>query len=93
MIIPIDIAELMLSHSALQANGDIERSAGRHSTADTRHGDDGDVLDLNIGGRLRDEHETLVQTEQKTFICLDRALDSAVPMMTVVRVSKRPLPS
>lgn len=80
-IIPVNVAELVLSHSALQADGDIKRPTGRDSSADTGHGDNGDIFDLNVSGGFRDEHEALVQTEQETFVRLDRALDSAVSVM------------
>lgn len=47
--IPVDVAELMLSQAILQANSDIKRPTSRHSTANTRHGDNGDVLKLDVG--------------------------------------------
>lgn len=71
----------MLAQSALQADGDVECSAGRNGTPDTRHRDDGDVLDLNVGGRLGNEHEALIQAVKQSFVCLNRALDSAVAVV------------
>jgi hypothetical protein len=59
--IPVNVAELVLAQSALQADGDVERSAGRNGTPDTRHRDDGDILDLNVCGWLGNEHEALIQ--------------------------------
>lgn len=59
--IPVDVAELVFAHAGLQADRDIECPAGRHGTADSRHGDDGNVLNLNVRRRLRNEDQTLVQ--------------------------------
>lgn len=71
----------MLAQSALQADGDVERSAGRNGTPDTRHCDDGDILDLNVCGWLGNEHEALIQAVKQSLVCLDRALDSTVTVV------------
>lgn len=59
--IPVDVAELVLSQAILQANGDIKRPASRYGTADTRHGNNGDVLKLDVGRRLGNEDQALIQ--------------------------------
>ena len=73
----------MFSHARLQAHGDVKSSAGRHCTAHTRHRNDGYILDLNIGRRLGNEDQTLIQEVQETFVGLDRAFDAAVAVMAV----------
>ena len=58
---PIDIAELVLSHAPLEGDRDIECSTSRNGTADTRHGDEGDVLNLYVSGWFGDKDQALVQ--------------------------------
>lgn len=79
--LPVDVTELVLSETSLQADSDIERPAGRHSTSDTRHRDDGDILHLDIGGGFWHKHEALVQEVKQSFIGLDGALNTVVTMM------------
>lgn len=79
--LPVDVAELVLAQTALQTNGNIECPTGRHGTPNTRHGDHRDVLDLNVGGRLRDKDKTLVQEIKQTLIGLDGALDTVMSVM------------
>lgn len=50
----------MLSLSRLQGDGDIESPAGGDGAADARHGDDGDVFDLDVGGGFGDEHKGFI---------------------------------
>jgi hypothetical protein len=88
MDIPVDIAELMLSHSVLEGHGDIERTTRRYSSANTRHLDNRDILDLDICRGLRDKHKALIEAKQKTFVCLDRAFHAAMAMVAVIKVSK-----
>lgn len=73
----------MLSHASLQSNCDIKRPTGRHGSANTRHGDNGDIFKLDVRRWLRNEDQTLIQEVQETFVGLDRALDSAVTMVAV----------
>lgn len=80
--VPVDVAELMLAQATLQADCDIKGATGGDSASDTRHRDNGNVLHLNVSRRLGDEHETLVQEVQKTFVGLDRALDTVVAVVT-----------
>ena len=61
MHIPVDVAELVFSHTSLQANRDIKRSASRDGTTHTRHGNDGNVLNLDVSGRLGNENQALIQ--------------------------------
>lgn len=60
MLIPIYVAELMFSHSPFKSHSDIECSASRYGTADTRHGDDGYILDLHVRRGFGYKHETFV---------------------------------
>lgn len=59
--LPVDVAELVLAHAGLQGHGDIKGSAGGDGAANTGHGDDGNVLNLDIGGGLRNEYQALIQ--------------------------------
>lgn len=59
--LPVDVAKLVLTQSTLQANSDVEGSAGGNSTSNTRHCDNRDVLHLNVGRGLGNKHETLIQ--------------------------------
>lgn len=69
--LPVDVAKLVLTQSTLQANSDVEGSAGGNSASNTRHCDNRDVLHLNVGRGLGNEHETLIQEVQKTLVGLD----------------------
>lgn len=69
--LPVDVAKLVLTQSTLQANSDIEGSAGGNSASNSRHCDNRDVLHLNVGGGFGNEHETLIQEVQKTLVGLD----------------------
>lgn len=80
-LLPVNVAELVLTQATLQADGDIEGSAGRNSAANTRHGHHRDVLELDVGGRLRDEHETLVQEVKRALVGFDGTLDTVVSVM------------
>lgn len=82
--IPVNVAELVLAQAALQADGDIKRSTSGDSASDTRHGDNRDVLHLDIGRGLGYEHEALIQKVQKTLVGLDGALDAMVAVVAVV---------
>lgn len=53
--IPVDVTELVFSHAILQSHGDIKSPASRHRTTDTRHGDNSDILELNVVCRLGHE--------------------------------------
>lgn len=81
--IPVDVAELVFSQASLQANCDIKCSAGRDGTTHTRHGDDRNVFNLNVSGRLGDEDQALIQEVEETLVRLDGALDSTVTVMAV----------
>lgn len=72
----------MLAQSSLQTDCDIKSPARRDSTTHSRHGDHGDILYLHVCCRLGNKHETLVEKVQKTFVCLDRAFDSAMAVVT-----------
>jgi hypothetical protein len=61
----------VLSHASLETNGDVESSTGGHSTTDTGHLDDSNVIKLDVCGRLRDKDKALIQEIKKTFIGLD----------------------
>ena len=71
----------MRSGVGLQGDCDIERSAGRHGAANARHSDDGNVLDLDVRGRLGNEDQALIQEVQETLVGLDGALDPAVTVV------------
>ena len=73
----------MLSHPTLQRDCDIKRPAGRHGPADTRHGDDTDIFDLDVRRRFGNEDQALIQEVQKTFVGFDGALDAAVAVVTL----------
>lgn len=81
--IPVDVAELMLSQASLQADCDVKRSAGRNGTTHPRHGNDRNVLNLNVSGRLGDENQALIQEVEETLVRLDGALDPTVTVMAV----------
>lgn len=76
MDLPIDVAELVFSLSRLQSHGDVKGSAGGDGAADARHGDNGDVFDLDVGGGFGDEHEGFVEAEQEAFVSFDGAFDA-----------------
>lgn len=79
--LPVNVAELVLTQTTLQADSDIEGSAGRDSAANTRHGHHRDVLELDVGGRFRDEHETLIQEVERALVGFDGTLDTVVSVM------------
>jgi hypothetical protein len=79
--LPVNVAELVLAETTLQANSDIERPASRHGTSNTRHRDHGNVLQLDIRGGFGDEDETLVQEIKQTLVGLDGALNSVVTVV------------
>lgn len=72
----------MRSSVGLQGDRDVKRSTGRHRTAHTRHGDDSNVLNLDVGGRLGNEDQALIQEVQQTLVGLDGTLDTAVAVVT-----------
>lgn len=80
-VLPVDVAELVLTQATLQADGNIERPTGRHSSSNTRHGNHRNVLQLDISGRLRDKDKALVQEVKETFVGLDGALNSVVTVV------------
>lgn len=59
--LPVDVAKLVLTQTTLQANSDVKGSAGGNSASDTRHCNNRNVLQLNVGRGLGNEHETLIQ--------------------------------
>lgn len=64
--------------TALEGHGNIKCSTSRERTADTRHGDHGNVLDLDIRRWLRNKYKALVETKQEAFVRFNGALDAAV---------------
>jgi hypothetical protein len=81
--LPVDIAELMFSLARFQGDGDVKGSAGGDGAADSRHGDDGDVFDLDVGGGFGDEHEGFVQAEEEAFVGFDGAFDAVHVVVAV----------
>ena len=75
---PVDVAELMLSQPTLQRDRNVKRPARRHGPTHPRHGDDLDVVERDVRGRLGYEHEALVETEQVSLVGLDGALDAGL---------------
>ncbi len=61
MHIPVNVAELVFSHARLQGDSDIECPTSRDSTTNTGHGNDCDIFNLNVGGWLGNENQTLIQ--------------------------------
>jgi len=80
-VLPVYVAELMLPLASLQRDWNVESSTCWDSATDTRHSNDWDVVEWYITGRLRDEHKTFVETEEKTFVCFNRAFDSWLLVM------------
>jgi hypothetical protein len=72
---------LVIAQATLQADGNVECSAGGNGTSDTGHGDDGDIIHLDVSRRLGNKHQTLIEEVQKTLVCLDRTLDTVVTMV------------
>ena len=58
--VPVDVAELMLARVAFEGYCDVEGSAGGYGAADSRHDDDGDVVEGDVLGGFWDKHEALV---------------------------------
>lgn len=80
-LLPVDVTELVLAQTTPEADSDIKGSAGRDSATDTGHGHHRDILKLDIGSRLGNEHETLVQEVKRALVGLDRALDTVVSVV------------
>ena len=47
--VPINIAELVLSTTALGRDGDVESATSGHSASNAGHDDDGYVFEWNVG--------------------------------------------
>lgn len=85
---PVDVAELMFALPSLERDGDIERPAGGDGASHSRHGDDGDVFDLNVGGGFGDEHEGFVEAEEEAFVGFDRAFNAVhIVVATQIHIS------
>ena len=78
----------MFSLSRLERDGDIKRPAGRDGPSHPRHGDDGDIFDLDVGGGFGDEHEGFVEAKEETFVGFDGAFYAIhIVVATVVQIS------
>lgn len=75
----------MFTLPRLQCDGNVECSTRRDGTSNSRHGDDGDVFDLDVGCWFGDEHEGLVEAEEQAFIGFDGAFD-AVHVVVAVKL-------
>lgn len=79
--LPVDVAELVLALPRFQGDGYVECSAGGDGAANARHGDDGDVFDLDVGSWFGDEHEGFIEAEEETFVGFDGAFDTVHVVM------------
>ena len=59
-------------------DGDIESSGSGDGAADARHDNHGDVVEGDVGGGFRDEHEGFVEAEEVAFVCFDAAFDAGL---------------
>lgn len=73
----------MFSLARFQGDGDVEGSASGDGAADSRHGDDGDVFDLDVGGGFGDEHKGFVEAEEEAFVGFDGAFDAVHVVVAV----------
>jgi hypothetical protein len=73
----------MFSLARFQGDGDVKGSTGGDGAADSRHGDDGDVFDLDVGGGFGDEHEGFVEAEEEAFVGFDGAFDAVHVVVAV----------
>ena len=71
---PIDVAKLMFPTGVLGDDCDVKRSTRRYGTTDSGHNNDRYGVERDVSGRLRHEHEALIQTVQVPFVRFDAAL-------------------
>ena len=70
----------MLASAAFERHCNVKRPTGRYISAHPGHCDAGNVLERDVRGGLRYEHEALVEAEEEPLVRLDRALDPGLLM-------------
>ena len=73
----------MVACTSFQADCNVKSATGGYGTADSRHGDRGDVVKGNICGWLRHKNESLVKAVEMAFAGFDGAFYSGLLVMAV----------
>lgn len=75
----------MFACTSLHCNRNVKGAASGYSSTNSRHDNDGDVVERDISRGFRYEHEALIKAKEVSFIGLDAALDTGLLMMATDR--------